>query len=195
MPRQKTFTIDSALDMATVLFARHGYRGTSVQAVAQHMKLSRSSIYITFRSKAELFAQVMRRATSRADGLGGLTCAVSPRAALVNLFVEAGADGRSGPPPLPQLLKTGVTHNEPEVSRLVDQTIRAVEARFRDAIERAQAADEIAADVDPAATAQVLLAFYLAMGVLTGFGTAAESIQSAALQQVNTLLPAPTEAT
>ena len=39
MARKKTFTIEAALDGALELFSERGYHGTSMQAIAEHMKL------------------------------------------------------------------------------------------------------------------------------------------------------------
>ena len=66
-----------------------------------------------------------------------------------------------------------------------------MEGRFRNAIERGKAAAEIAADVDPVTVARVLLSLYFGWYVLAGSGTAGEPVQSAVLQLVQALLPAP----
>ena len=97
MPRHKTFAIEVVLDKAIELFCERGYHSTSIQAIAAHLKLSRSSIYATFRSKPALFVQAVRRynAECRAPGLSELRGAASPRAALVRVFTAAvtGAPG------------------------------------------------------------------------------------------------------
>ena len=48
MPRKKTFTIEFALDKAMELFWERGYQSTSMREIADHLGLSRSSIYATF---------------------------------------------------------------------------------------------------------------------------------------------------
>ena len=40
MPRKRTFTIDAALDGAMELFSERSYHGTSMPAIAEHLKLS-----------------------------------------------------------------------------------------------------------------------------------------------------------
>ena len=195
MPRKKTFTIDAVLDGAMELFSERGYHGTSMEAIAAHLKLSRSSVYYTFRAKSALFVQALRRYTGagRAPGLSELSGAGSPRAALVRVF-EVAADSKEERPPraLYLLIETakGLKHRESEIARLVDETFLEMEGRFRDAIERGKEAAEIAADVEPVTVARVLLSLYFGLYVLAGSGTAGVRL-SAVLQLVQALLPAP----
>ena len=196
MPRKRTFTIDAALDGAMELFSERSYHGTSMPAIAEHLKLSRSCVYYTFRAKSALFEQALRRYTGagRAPGLSELSGAGSPRAALVRVFeVAAGSKEERPPRALYLLIETakGLKHREPEIARLVDETFLEMEGRFRNAIERGKAAAEIAADVDPVTVARVLLSLYFGWYVLAGSGTAGEPVQSAVLQLVQALLPAP----
>jgi AcrR family transcriptional regulator len=53
--------VRSALD----LIARGGYRAASVAAVAEHAGVATGSVYRHFSSKADLFAEVFRRASGR----------------------------------------------------------------------------------------------------------------------------------
>ena len=166
------------------LFSKRGYHGTSMPAIAAYLKLSRSSVYYTFRAKSALFVQALRRYTGagRAPGLSELSGAGSPRAALVRVFEVAGGGGEEGYP-LYLLIETakGLRHREPEIDRLVDETFLDMEAVFRAAIERGKAAT----------VARVLLGLYFGWYVIAGSGTAGEPVQSAVLQQVQALLPAP----
>ena len=197
MARHKTFAIEVALDKAIELFSERGYHSTSIQEIAAHLKLSRSSIYATFRSKPALFVQAVRRhnAECRAPGLSELRGAASPRAALVRVFKAAGGGGQGTQRRARFLLietATGLTQRDPEIARLVEETIEDIESRFRDAIERGQAAAEIDDGVDPATVARVLLSLYLGVYTLTGAqGAAAEAVLNAVQQQVETLLHPP----
>ena len=197
MPRKKTFTIDAVLDGAMELFSERGYHGTSMGAIAAGLKLSRSSVYSTFPAKSALFVQALRRhlGEGRTPGMSELNGTGSPRAALVRVFeVAAAGQGERHQCALSLLIETaeGLQHRAPEIARLVDETFLDMESRFRDAIERGQAAAEIAAHVDPDTVARVLLSLYFGWYVIAGPGTAAgEPIQSAVLQHVQALLPAP----
>ena len=165
MARHQTFAIEVALDKAIELFSERGYHSTSIQAIAAHLKLSRSSIYATFRSKPALFVQALRRhnAECRAPGLSEL------RGALVRVFKAAGGGGQGTQRGARFLLietATGLTQRDPEIARLVEETIEDIESRFRDAIERGQAAAEIDDGVDPATVARVLLSQNLSVYTL-----------------------------
>ena len=179
------------------LFSEHGYHGTSMEAIAAGLKLSRSSVYATFPAKSALFVQALRRyiGEGRALGLSELCGAGSPRDALVRVFeVAAGGEGERKPRALYLLIEEalGRQPREPEIARLVAETFLDMERRFRDAIVRGQAAAEIAAHVDPVTVARVLLSLYFGWYVIAGPGTAAgEPVQSAVLQHVQALLPAP----
>ena len=178
------------------LFLERGYHGTSMEAIAAHLKLSRSSVYFTFRAKSALFVQALRRyiGAGRAPGLSELSGAGSPRAALVRVFeVVAGGGEERQPRALYLLIETakGPRHREPEIARLVDETFLDMEGRFRDAIDRGKAAAEIAAHVDPVTVPRVLLSLYFGLYVIAGSDSAGERVQSAVLQQVEVLLPAP----
>ena len=125
-------------------------------------------------------------------GLSELSGAGSPRAALVRVFEAAGGEKEGHPRALSLLIETaeGLQHRAPEIARLVAETFLDMERRFRDAIERGQAAAEIAAHVDPGTVARVLLSLYFGLYVIAGSGTAGKPL-SAVMQQVETLLPAP----
>lgn len=195
MPRNKSFTVEWALDRALEVFVERGYHGTSMEAIRGHLKLSRSSIYLSFHSKLELFVRALRRHTGAdAAVLGELNDPGSPRAALVKVFEMASVGREAQPPALRLLIEAalGRTRREPEIVRLEAETFVDMERRFRAAIERGQAAAEIAiADgVDPETTARVLLGLYLGLYLIAGHDASGERVE-AVLQQVESLLPVP----
>ena len=193
MSRKKSFTVEWALDKALEVFAERGYQGTSMEAVARHLKLSRSSIYGTFHNKRQLFVRALRRQSARAlAGWKELSGTGSPRAALVRVF-EMAAGGRAALPAVLRLLleaAVGQARREPEIARLEDETFEDMERRFRAVIECGQAAAEIADGVDAETAARVLLGLYLGLYLIAGHDAVGERV-GAVLQQVETLLPAP----
>jgi len=52
---------DRILDVATQLFLEQGYGATSIEAVAQRLRMSKRTFYHRFRDKAELFEAVVHR--------------------------------------------------------------------------------------------------------------------------------------
>jgi len=193
MPRKKSYTVEWALDRALEVFAQRGYHRTSMEAIAGHLKLSRSSIYATFHSKQQLFVRALRRQPAQSrSGWEELRGPGSPRATLVRLFEVAAAGPEALPPALRLLIEAalGLTQREPEIVRLVAETFEDLEGGLCAAIERGQAAAEIAARVDPETAARVLLSLYLGLFLIAGHDAAAQRL-GAVLQQVEALLPAP----
>ena len=191
MGRLKTFAVESALDQAIVLFRRRGYHNTSMQAIADHLGLSRSSLYTTFIDKHNLFEQALRHygASCRGPGLPELADAAAPRAALLQVFELAIAAGGTRSEPC-LLINTALepTPLTPGIAAVLDAAFEDFVTRFREAIERAQDAHEIAADVDPVQTARALLGLYLGLCVLVRNG-ARIPVLRAVLLQVQVLLP------
>jgi AcrR family transcriptional regulator len=88
------------VDAAHALIARGGYREASVAAVARRAGVATGSVYRHFGSKAELFAEVFRRASQRevdatraaADTAGG--SATQRLAAAIEAFARRALRGR-----------------------------------------------------------------------------------------------------
>lgn len=194
MPRPKSFKIEWALEKALELFWERGYYGTTMQVVADHLKVSRSAVYNTFGNKQELFAQALQRyGVAKLSGLQELSGAGSPRAALLRVFEAIGAGGERQPLSALSLLSESalwVKHREPEIARIVKEAVADLEACFREAVVRGRAAAEIADRVDPDTVAQVLLALYFCLHALVR-SEAGELVQKSVLDQVQALLPAP----
>ena len=196
MPRIRSFSIEHALDGALALFSERGYYGVSMQTIGDHLNLSRSTLYSTFGSKSALFAHALRHScgTDRLPGMSELNASVSVRSALLRVFEVVGAREEDRPAcPLHLLIDTvrGLPHRGREYFRLIEDTLLDLEARFREAIERARSATEIDSHVDPVSVARVLLSLYLGSYVLAGCGSEDDSGRSAVLYQVRSLLPAP----
>lgn len=195
MPRKKTFTIEFALDKSMDLFWERGYQNTSMREIAEHLGLSRSSIYATFGDKHTLFVETLRRygAECRAPGLSELATAEAPRRALLRVFelAIAGA-GETRQRDHCLLINTAMQlmYSDSEVTEVVETAFREMENSFLAAIERAVQAGEIAAGVDPVQTARSLLSLYLGLCVLLRSGARTE-VLGAVARQVETLLPVP----
>jgi AcrR family transcriptional regulator len=59
--RPRNFDLDEVLDRAIEVFWRHGYEGTTLDALTTSMGISRPSLYAAFVSKQEIFKQAVRR--------------------------------------------------------------------------------------------------------------------------------------
>ena len=195
MPRKKTFTIDYALDKAMELFWERGYQNTSMREIAEHLGLSRSSIYATFGDKHTLFVETLRRygTECRAPGLSELRTAESPRDALLRMFelAIAGA-GERRPRDHCLLINTAMQlmYSDPEVTQVVESAFVEMELSFRAAIESAVEKGAVAGGVDAVRTARSLLSLYLGLCVLIR-SSARDEVLRAVKLQVEAMLPPP----
>lgn len=55
MPRNKEFNYDEKLTVARNLFWKNGYHATSMNDLVDAMKINRSSLYLTYGGKHDLF--------------------------------------------------------------------------------------------------------------------------------------------
>lgn len=59
--RSPATTKQMILDAAEGLFARYGFRKTSIDDIAESAKIGKGSVYLHFASKEEIFAEMVRR--------------------------------------------------------------------------------------------------------------------------------------
>ena len=192
MSRTKTFSPTDALDKAIVLFRLRGFNNTSMQTIANHLGISRSSVYTTFGSRHTLFVAALRQygPTCRLPGLRELRVSPTPRTALIRVFelAIAAADGRLTYDRC-LLINSAIELRDPssEIAQILQAAFLDLESSFRQAIERAQADHEIADSVVPLQTARSLLTLFLGLQVLLRSG--AINAPLAVLQHVRLLLP------
>ena len=195
MPRKKTFAVEDALDIAIEMFTERGYLDTGMEDLARRLGLSRSSVYATFGDKQSLFAQTLLRygAECRAPGMHTLRGAGSPRAALLGAFQWA-TDADASPQRDRQCLLINAALESRtfvrEVARALQDMLLGMELCFRDAIESARIANEVAAHVDPVQTARTLLTLYLGLCTLVR-SDAKEPVLRAVVQHARSMLPVP----
>ena len=63
--RNRKFKIDEALEAATLIFWEFGYEGASIAALTKAMGINAPSLYNTFGSKENLFAETASRAVDK----------------------------------------------------------------------------------------------------------------------------------
>lgn len=191
MPRPKTFDPEFALTKAMELFRKRGYGTTVMQEIAQHVGVSRSSMYATFGDKRTLFVDALRHSAlqCRTDGLPDLATAAAPRQAIIDLFAARAGEGAASPPHLMLLLRAALelVPDDPEVSAVVREELALLEDNLRRGIERGIAAGEISGTVNAAQAAGVLLSLFLAGHMLLRSSPELHPVAS----QVEALLPPP----
>ena len=67
MARPREFDIEEVLGRASVVFARQGYHGTSIDDLVKATGLLRGSIYKAFGSKRNMFVAVLKTALDKLD--------------------------------------------------------------------------------------------------------------------------------
>lgn len=67
MPRNKEFDYDDKLKVARDLFWKKGYNATSINDLVDTMKINRSSIYLTYGNKHELFLKSLSNYIQKKD--------------------------------------------------------------------------------------------------------------------------------
>ncbi|WP_163577338.1 TetR/AcrR family transcriptional regulator [Halomonas faecis] len=163
--RPLAFDPDRAINAAMETFWSHGYQATSMRELLDAMAISRSSLYQAFGSKEQLFLEALRRYR---DGLMSrlhrqLDTAPSGLAFVEGLFRETGACAGTERAALGCLIFNSASElgqREGLPSQHAAQSVAAITELFYQAVSRAQAEGDVAADRDARA-----LAHYLTLGM------------------------------
>lgn len=171
MPKTVQFDIDDVLTRAMQVFWRHGYRATTMRALADATGIQAGSIYNTFGGKRGLFLKALSHydRVHREVPLAELAAWPSPRRAVMAAFegaVAAVLEHGSQDGCMEVNLALELSPHDEEVAVLVARAFSGMEAFLRDAIERGQTCGEISPGVDPGTTARALLALFLGLRVL-----------------------------
>lgn len=163
--RPIAFSPDEAASAAMQVFWARGYDSASTRDLLEAMRLSRSSLYQAFGNKERLFLEALRRYRESLVGRLERRLAAAPSAMgfLEDLFRETAGEAGSERAALGCLIfnsasELGQRGDAP--SQHAQQSVAAITALFRRAVERAQAEGDIAPERDPD-----VLAGYLTMGM------------------------------
>jgi AcrR family transcriptional regulator len=164
MARPRNFDRQRVVEAATAQFWRHGFHATSAEDLCQVTGLGRSSLYNTFGSKDELFAECLDWYLDTKLDVVAERMAEPERSALGRveglLLLVAAEELRRGPAPRGCLAVNSVAEFAADDEHAGDlkRIRRDTEARLRmlaDALRVGQAAGEVTDDV----TAEGLAAF------------------------------------
>jgi AcrR family transcriptional regulator len=167
--RPREFDTEKALELATALFWRKGYEGTSLSDLTQTLGITRPSLYAAFGNKESLFRQALERYEAKA-GAYRVKALKAPTAALVaRQLLEGAAEfhGDKGNPVgclgVHGALACG---DEADVIRRELSSHRiAGEAAIRRRLKRAQAQGDLPADANPSDLARYLSVVIYGMAV------------------------------
>jgi AcrR family transcriptional regulator len=153
MARTRVFEIDGAIDIATDLFWRTGYEGTSLTDLTNAMGITPPSFYHAFGSKEGLFKRVleryMRNRLSYAeDALNQPTSRGVAEQTLLRL-ADLYTDPKCPPGCLAVNSSFPCNDDSPPLRHELAGLREARRVRLRERLERAQAAGDLPADCDP----------------------------------------------
>jgi TetR/AcrR family transcriptional regulator, transcriptional repressor for nem operon len=162
--RPRSFDTEAAVERAMGVFWSRGYHGTALPDLLRATKLSRGSLYAAFGGKHALFLRALDRYI--ADALARIDDELGPRRAPVDGlrtflagYVDrtSGANGRRGC----LLVATAMelAGHDPDVAARIGRFFKAMEARLAGALARAKTAGELAAGVEPASAARIMVCF------------------------------------
>ncbi len=177
MVRTRTFDPSTALSAAVDLFASKGYADTSMEDIVRATGVSRYGLYGTFGNKRELFEQALERF---AEGMGkqSFLRLLEPDASLAHIhkiFDERVADMCCAEEHKGCMFIHTAMQLAPEDEELQGVLKKFMNRRskaFAIGLESAKVRNEVRADLDSAATGELLTSTMFGLAVLgrTGFG-------------------------
>ena len=181
MPWEKNFDVDVALRKAGQTFWAQGYQATSMCDLLDAMGIQKGSFYDTYGSKHEAYLRSLEQYTIERFGhFSEVAEGLAPKAALRALIDEihrecSGPDGHKGCMLINCALE--LAHSDTAAQRQVQRAFEAHEQSFEDLIVAGQAAGEISAQLDAAATAKSMLALVVGMRVFSRSGATKASLR------------------
>ncbi|MEM8712441.1 MAG: TetR/AcrR family transcriptional regulator, partial [Planctomycetota bacterium] len=167
---EKSFDVDEALLVARDLFWERGYDGTGIRDLEHAIGIGRKSLYDTFGSKRELYQRALER---YADTLvericGGLTREGSGALGNLERVLEKLQRHHGAPGSFGCLLGVamGQARGDDDLAAWIRSVLDRLETAFEAAIEGAQNAGEIRADLAPRDIARQLVALSQGMALL-----------------------------
>jgi AcrR family transcriptional regulator len=182
MGRSRKFDIDRALDVATDLFWRLGYEATSLADLTKAMGISPPSFYSAFRSKEELFHQVVQRySTDQAKVIEQALAKSSPVAiirALLDGIASLFTDPRYVPGCLIMNSALPVTGGVPFREVFADQR-EQLRVRLRDRLLEVSQKKELSSPpLDAATVSRLVLSVYWGMAIEAQSGASRKEIRA-----------------
>ncbi len=136
---------EKILDVAEALFARRGFAGVGLREVAQNAGLGKSSLFHHFRSKLQLYCEVMDRVLARIEArLSAPLAEAGDAMAVLDAWIDGIVDAQSEHPTSARLLLRGLVEDEafppddPQVFAVeerVSRILQQIDALLRDGVE------------------------------------------------------------
>ncbi|AKZ62139.1 TetR family transcriptional regulator [Herbaspirillum hiltneri N3] len=181
--RPREFDIDAALDKAIAIFTERGYYGTSISDLSAALELTAGSIYKAFDDKRAVFIAALERyITLRTERLQqAMKAARNGRErvrTLLALYAASSHDdeGRRGCLIVSSAVELAIS--DPEIAERVARSLDVHEKRLVQFIRQGQEDGSIAAHVEAATTARLLLCVLQGMRVIGKTGRGKKEMNS-----------------
>ncbi|WP_019203785.1 TetR/AcrR family transcriptional regulator [Tsukamurella sp. 1534] len=194
MARPRKFDPADALDAATESFWSHGYAGTSPADLETAMGISRSSLYNTFHTKADLYRRALEHYAEEQSRqvltiLEGPEPATARLRAALNHVVRLSLDDAERRGCLVTNAAIERAQDDDAVRALLRRILDGQAAAFAAVVDEGRRAGEIAAGVDPAAAGNLFVATTNGIRVLARVDPSEErlaALTDAAMRAVET---------
>jgi TetR/AcrR family transcriptional regulator, transcriptional repressor for nem operon len=158
MARRREFDVDVALDGAIGVFREHGFEGASAEMLVGAMGIGRQSLYDTFGDKWRLYRSAVRRygmgeCSAHVEALRSGRRAIDGIRAMLRRVVETAHQPCLG---VGAICEFGASR--PDLAEVQEPQARALREAIAACVRDAQRDGDVAADLDPAATAEFLIA-------------------------------------
>ena len=193
MARPREFDRKKALKNAMETFWEHGYDRTSTALLEERMKIGRSSLYATFGTKDELFAEAIDAYADNfrrrvIDKLGAQGPAVK---ILQDFFLSVADRGEPGGERLRSclMLRTSlsIADQPPEIRTKITRFIAELDDAFHALLERAKDEGTLAAGTNLREVARFLTSTLQALNVAAHAGRSRRELREIARRALSTL--------
>ena len=184
--RPREYDVDKALTRAADSFWKHGYAGTSLDALASATGMNRPSLYAAFGNKHDLYLKTLQRYRDRMrDAARALLADKPPLRIYLARFYQAaldvyftGVNGGRGC----YFVGTASTESpaDPTVRAFLDDSIQSTDAFFTTLIRTAIAQGEMNPKAEPEALARVLTATLHTLAVRSRAGQSRRELEKLA---------------
>lgn len=149
---------EEILDRAAEAFNELGYRGASVQEVAQRVGLFKGSLYHHFRSKEQLLGEVLLRGVEllRAGLPGAADARLSP-AEKIRQAIHFHLEWMTAEPHVTGVFLRELPNLPPRLRRRLLGQVKEFEGRWTALVREGIASGDLRADLDPKVTVYAIL--------------------------------------
>jgi len=179
--RPREFDLDEALDKAIGTFSELGYHATSLSKLTAAMQIAEGSLYKAFKDKRAVFLAAFERYVALrnerlAQELQSAKTGRDKVKAVLAVYAEAshGPAGRRGCLVVGSAVDLAIS--DPEMAERVSGILAAHERRLAEFIRQGQEDGSVSREIDPAATARLLLSVTQGMRVLGKTGRSREEM-------------------